>query len=430
MNSTLMRGYLERITDATVSGWVQIPRANLNEGDFPTIKIFAKGELLAFGKAITTRRDVSNENSLGLGFLLDRSKNSRLAFSAIDIVATASLNENCVTLGVPKSLEIALEVGVLNSSSKRLLIENLSTESRKFLLEALSPEQEEAYGAVNRQKLCVVTYAQDAGAWFPYFYNYYSHLVGARSIYVVTPKPQRFSDYHLGGLISAENLHYDDVARAYFMSAIASGFHAYYEWSLVCDVDEFLIPYPNSGMNFLETLKACENDIVLARGFDVLQTEDEGDFHQECSILEQRRFAVPNTALSKPYLSRTKIRYSGGYHYCQKKLDFPRPGAGFICLHLKWACEAMRNEVALAVQGTTYVNQETASYAARSVALEMRHPLSNKVALARAVALDSCAVRDFEQAYYDNLTYSYSRGLWIGKHISADFVVDFRYSGQ
>jgi hypothetical protein len=39
------------------------------------------------------------------------------------------------------------------------------------------------------------------------------------------------------------------------------------------------------------------------------------------------------------------VRYSGGHHYCQERLNFAAPGHGFITMHLKWACLRVRAQV-------------------------------------------------------------------------------------
>jgi hypothetical protein len=377
------------------------------------------------GEATTPRPDVSSESDTGLGFSLKCAREAIAPFGPGDVLATVTSNGVIAQLPLYKPAQLALELNSLSPSEGRVLLNSLDGDGRRHLSALLMAEEMAAFSGQNERGLaCVITYAQNADAWFPYFHAYYSRIVGPRALYVVTPKPQLFTNYELGGVISAANLQYDDIARAFLMSSLATGFHAYYEWSLVCDVDEFLAPYPGSGQSLLEVLAVSQGDVLITRGFDVLQTSRDADFDMSRPLLEQRRFAVPNTAICKPHLSRIPIRYSGGYHYCEKRLDFSPPGTGLVTLHLKWACRVMRNAVARAVRETVYASDDTATYASHSVAPEVEHPMVADAMLREAQPLASQAMRDFEQTYRNNLIYAPLRNLWIGNHILAPFVVD------
>lgn len=420
-----MRGCLERVTTKGASGWVQVPRDILTTEEPPVVRVLIRGAHFVEGAATAPRPDVSTESDVGLGFSLVWGREAIAPFAPADVMATVSRNEIAVPLPLYRPAQLALDLNSLSQSEGRALLRDLDQNGRKRLSELLMAEERAAFSGQNERGLaCVITYAQNSDAWFPYFYEYYSKIVGPFAIYVVTPKPSLFISYELGGVISAENLQFDDIARAYLISSLATGFQAYYKWSLVCDVDEFIAPYPGSGQSLLQVLAASQDDVLIARGFDILQTSGDADFDMSRPILEQRRFAVPNTAICKPHLSRVPIQYSSGYHYCQKRLDFPPPGAGLVTLHLKWACRVMRGAVARAVKETVYASQETAAYASDSVAPEVQHPMATDTMVRQAQPLASQAMLDFEQTYRNNLTYVPTGNLWIGKHLVAPFVVD------
>ena len=420
-----MRGCLERVTTKAASGWVQVPRDILTTKGPPVVRVLIRGEHFVEGAATAPRPDVSTESDVGLGFSLVWGREAIAPFAAADVLATVSSNGVAVPLALYRPAQLALDLNSLSPSEGRALLKNLDENGTKRLSELLMAEEKAAFSGQNERGLaCVITYAQNSDAWFPYFYEYYSKIVGPHAIYVVTPTSQSFKNYELGGIISAANLQYDDTARSYFMSSLATGFHAYYHWSLVCDVDEFIAPYPGSGQNLLEVIAASDEDVLITRGFDILQTSGDADFDMSRPILEQRRFAIPNTAICKPHLSRIPVQYSGGYHYCQKRLDFSPPGKGLVTLHLKWACRVIRGAVARAVKETVYASQETAAYASDSVAPEVQHPMATDTMVRQAQPLASQAMLDFEQTYRNNLTYVPAGNLWIGEHVVAPFVVD------
>jgi hypothetical protein len=225
-----------------------------------------RGVTFLEGAATTLRPDVSSESMSGFGFLLQNKGRAIAPFGSTDVSAWVTSNGVTTALTLSKPAQLALDITMLNPSASRSLIKNLDDDSRqRFLALLAADEKAETTGHNKRDPLCVVTYAQDAGAWFPYFYRYYSTIIGPQALYVITPKPTQFIGYQLGGLISAANLQFDNIARAYLQSALATGLHAYYEWSLVCDVDEFIMPYPGSGQGFLEALAASKEDILLSR---------------------------------------------------------------------------------------------------------------------------------------------------------------------
>lgn len=280
-----------------------------------------------------------------------------------------------------------------------------------------------AWRVTDGRKVCVISYANDSGAWFPYFYRHYVGIVGADSIFVVTPSPKAFDGFELGGLISCRNMPYDDRARARLISNIASGLQAYYEWTLVCDVDEMLIPYPCSGKTFVEMLDALPGAVSRARGFDVLQLANEDNFDLSVPIFQQRSAAIPNSAICKPHLARTPIIYSTGYHFCNRRVPFESSGLGFVTLHLKWACKEMRRSLAEIVNRTEYTDPEIERYSKRFLVDSAVHP---GLAATEGRSIEhpsSAAVIQWESAYMESLGFYGQTGMWTGEHVLAKFLV-------
>jgi hypothetical protein len=173
------------------------------------------GALFAEGRAGLPRRDVTIPNFVGLAFSLLPIGTTYDPPSVDDVKAFASLDGTTVHLKLEKSLRLSLELGSLSEPGIKALAKHFTAEQSRKLASGLTPGLLSHSSTNKRAKLCVVTYANDADAWFPYFYKHYVELVGPQGIYVVTPMPELFNQYSLGGLITASNLEYDDTARAF-----------------------------------------------------------------------------------------------------------------------------------------------------------------------------------------------------------------------
>lgn len=173
----------------------------------------------------------------------------------------------------------------------------------------------------------------------------------------------------------------------------------------------------------MQMLNSLPNEIILSRGFDVIQTESENDFVEYENIADQRSLAIPNSALCKPHISKIPISYSGGYHYCNKKLKFADSDSGFLTLHMKWACRKIRRSLAEIVEHTTYNDKIIENYSRRTVSENVSHPALELAKTRPVENINSTAVKDFELTYLNNLCYSGETGLWTGPHFVADFFI-------
>lgn len=417
-----MEGVLDVLTSSKAQGWVKVKGWNIDREIKPEIIITAGKQIIAKGLANQDRPDVEKTGGAGFGFTLK----PLVEMSAIKRPGKLNVEADYqgvkINLPVHKTIQLALKFFQLNANQQRRFVNQIAGS------EHISPFNLHPLNPIGRQpcppkKLCVISYANDAAAWFPYFFQYYSTLVGADGIYVVTPKPESFSAYALGGVITCSNMLYDDIARSKLISGLATGLQAYYEWTLVCDVDEIIVPNPARNVDFFQLLEQQAENVVVSRGIDVFQMEDEAEFRFDLPVLAQRRFGVPNIALYKPHLARVPIRYSDGYHYCNYKLSHPPSGDGFMTLHLKWACKEVRNQVGLMVEEVAYTNKNTANYSKDSLSIE-KFNLRLEAYLKKPVqTLDSPVMQAFEDKYVSNLKFSEAKQLWVGENISAPFFV-------
>jgi hypothetical protein len=409
------------------SGWIRVTNDNLENKASPLITVSIGKKIIAQGLATTSRPDIKlTENSMAFGFSLNLTDDINELKKLSDFQVIAEYKNNKANLIIYQPIALALQYFLLNSAQRSNFIGRIITDfEQASLFQVQLPSVLAAAARTNppTRKLCVLTYLNDTGAWFPYFYKYYSSLVGDTAIYVVTPKPSAFDAYKLGGIISCSDMEYDDQARSQLMSGLATGLQAYYEWTLVCDPDEIVVPHPNAQATFFELLNKESNDVIISRGFDIIQMDNEPDFSVDEPVLTQRHFAIPNMAICKPHLARKPIQYSVGYHYCNYKLDFSSVDDGFLTLHLKSACRHIRKQLSSIVLETTYAEQKSFEYASNSVSDEkydnrLKHYLNKPIE-----TINSLAMQEFEKNYTKNLMFGPHSGIWRGEHICATFLV-------
>jgi hypothetical protein len=429
MQSIKINGVLDGLTATTASGWINVTGNVDKMNSKPFITISVNGEIFAEGFATTSRPDIEKLGGLAFGFSLNLKKEISDLKSTSDFSVIAKFHDIKKPLEIYKPIELFLQFSSLASDRQLNFISRIAPQIEKLFLH-IQPSN--VLVAKNRltlpvHKLCVISYANDAGAWFPYFYKHYVALVGETGVYVVTPKPESFDSYKLGGVITCANIPFDDDARSQLISGIATGLQAYYRWTLVCDVDEIVMPNPQSGLDFFESLDMFDSqDVIVSRGFDILQMEDEEDFSFDLPVLEQRRFANPNMALCKPCLAKLPIQYSGGFHYCNYRLKLPPLKEGFITLHLKFACKNIRKEVADIVKNMNFVLEKTADYCLTSVSEQALYKRRKFYLDKNIEGINSIAMQEFEKKYTQNLVFSSARGLWIGEHLTAPFLIDLK----
>jgi hypothetical protein len=419
-----MLGRLEDLQGAVARGWVRVRRSDNPAQSAPVVTISIKGKLFAAGKATAPRPDLTSPEHEGYGFVLHAAEPLGEPISLADITASATCGTVSTDLSPTPILELATRIANLHERDLHGTLRKLDHRTRSALSTALRSGQVTSDQPVPRSgTACVVSHVNDSSAWFPYFYSHYSALVGAERIYIVTPNPASFVGYRLGGIVSAPEMLFDDTAKAHFVGNFANALRAFYRWSIVCDPDEIIVPHPLSASPFLELLERSDRDIIASRGIDVIQADDESDFDFDRPVLGQRRYGQPNMALYKPHFARVSVRYSGGYHYCDKPVDLPPITESFLTLHLKWACRRVRSDLQRIVAATAYADQRTAAYAASSADAARQHPLAQLAQQDKAYPLVSEPVERFEAKYRTSVKYITERDLWIGSLESANFLV-------
>lgn len=282
---------------------------------------------------------------------------------------------------------------------------------------------------IKKRSACVVTYANDSGGWFDVFYRHYCDQLGAgTSIYVVTPRPESFVDYVLGGVVGLSGFPYDDVARSQLFSGVSAGLMAYYEWVIVADVDELVLPHPAGPYQTIRERLANPHglrEINFSLGVDLVHHDGEPVYTASELPLAQRRYGVPNSGMCKPHVCRVSTVLDIGFHYCQQAPSIPADDSGFLMLHLKYACQRRREDVAQLVANTDYTDPLIRTYSYSSVAERLRHPMLSQVSTSDAVSFWSWDVAEFQREIERSVVYSGERDLFIGRNFAYPVVLDF-----
>lgn len=283
---------------------------------------------------------------------------------------------------------------------------------------------------IHKKTACVIAYANDSGGWFDAFLKHYSEQLGdSRLIYIVTPNPDSFFGRNLGGVVGMPGFEYDDCARSKALSGFLAGLSAYFEWVIVADVDELIFADHCNGIgsiSIVERLSQCTTETVFfSLGMDVIQAPHEESFDFKKGLLEQRKYAIPNSGMCKPNISRGTVCLDIGSHYCQYPPKLSEPNSGFVMLHLKYACQRVMLEVAKIVAATGYADDVIRDYAFSSVGVRKNHPGMVTASIEKSIHLQNWDRAAFQQRIAAHSIYDGNRDLYIGKNFTLDFLVDF-----
>lgn len=414
-----MTGCVDAVVGQTLSGWVRVAA-----GDEPVHVRLRTPQGTEETLAGIVRRDLASSPGRVFGFRLAVPPGSSIAGLADgSMTVEAACGDDRAVLTVWAPVLEAARIEGLDSRHLSTALRFASARKRLEIQRTVADHLRPWPPLRGTKRLaCVIAYANDDGAWFPYFHAYYSGVLDARSIYVITPNPDSFGAYTLGGVVSLQGFPYDDNARAQMVSRFAQGLLAFHQWTIVCDVDEIIVPDPRTGRSFTDTLGSLDGPVSFTRGFDIVQMPDEADFDFSKPVLEQRRWAVANSAMCKPHFACKPVVWSGGYHYCDHPPRFEAVGSGFLTLHLKWACAEVRRKVAAIVQNTAYSDEAMAAYSLESVQQALHPRLANGPST--CVTLRDGSLEPFEENFVTGAALDTQRGMWIGSHFLGDGIVD------
>ncbi|MCT0206135.1 hypothetical protein [Synechococcus sp. CS-1332] len=281
----------------------------------------------------------------------------------------------------------------------------------------------------DQRSLCaVITYAHGNRGWWQYFKQHYTSHVGHNTIYVVTPKPADFWHEDVAGIIGTHDSPYDESMRSNCISRLADSLRPFFQYIIVCDVDEIIVPPPVNGRTPLlsEYLSSCPStSIIWSMGIDVIGMDEDPPFDFTKGIRSQRRYGIYNSSISKPHITARSISYSGGYHYCNFSPSNPCVESSLYlhCFHLKYACSSVRNSLHADILDTDYQDSQMKDYAASTLSKDHCH-LRLATINGSPVPLGDSKLQQFHEEYLLSIKEVDDRGFFVSDFRYFDYLVD------
>jgi hypothetical protein len=171
-----------------------------------------------------------------------------------------------------------------------------------------------------------VTMVYNEPNMLPRWIGYYSKNFGAAACYVVDHGSDDSSTALLDiNVLRIPRSPMNDKKRAAFLSTFCSSLLQWYDKVIYTDVDEFLVPDPDSYSSLQEFCQRNETSVATAIGFNVQHVPDlEGPLVPNVPILRQRRWVRFNFAMCKPLITAVPITWTPGFHSSEHPTMFDR----------------------------------------------------------------------------------------------------------
>jgi hypothetical protein len=177
------------------------------------------------------------------------------------------------------------------------------------------------------ENVAVVTMSYNEPEFVPIWVKYYGSQYGNASLYIVD---------HGSDDGSTENLDHVNVVRiprspkhnkkrAKFLSEFCSSLLKWYDAVIYTDIDEFLVPDPDSYKDLKDFTDRLAVDTVTAIGLNVTHVPStDPPLDPAVHILEQRRWARFVFPMCKPLITRVPIDWTPGFHSSDQPTNFDR----------------------------------------------------------------------------------------------------------
>ncbi len=205
-----------------------------------------------------------------------------------------------------------------------------------------SVKEEKGASAAAPVRFAVLTIAHDEQELIgPFLDHYFAH--GAESVVLVdndctdatVERALRRPHVVVERLESGD---LDEELRTATFQRLREACQGKYDWVLLVDCDEFLVPR-SGGTIRQELMRRADAAVLGAVGWDVVQRPGEPPIDWAAPLLPQRGFGVPNPVYDKPVVLRPSgpERLAPGQHYLLGPAPYPAPRP-FWLLHFA-ACD-------------------------------------------------------------------------------------------
>ncbi len=165
-------------------------------------------------------------------------------------------------------------------------------------------------------KVAAVTIAYNEPDFLPIWVRHYASQVGPRHCYVIDHGSDDGSTDAIADInvVRIPRSPCDDDQQARFISTFCASLLEWYDYVVHSDVDEIVVADPGRHTSLQEYCESCQQDVVTAIGYNLVQTSEDLPIDLSRKILEQRKWMYFLGPMCKPALTRRPIVWGGGFH--------------------------------------------------------------------------------------------------------------------
>ena len=206
----------------------------------------------------------------------------------------------------------------------------------------------------SKATLAAVTMVRGDHEFLQRWVDHHAATIGRRNLYVLRHGPDAQIDRIAAGANIVNVPLCADVSgfdrrRWGMLSNFASGLTLYYNWVLVNDVDELVMPDPSTGLNLPDYLTSLFDQGLAAPVLSPFAVElvhtpasEPDPIRPDQPILSVRRNFRINSNYAKPCLIRQRVRFSVGGH--GSNVEAARLDPRLWLFHLRYADDAISTE--------------------------------------------------------------------------------------
>ncbi|MDN2580163.1 glycosyltransferase family 2 protein [Aquibium sp. ELW1220] len=171
-------------------------------------------------------------------------------------------------------------------------------------------------------RVAAITMAFNEPEFLPLWLEHYGRMVGHDNLYVVSfaDRVQRADSSRRHQLIDLPDVDFDEVKRAAMMSSLQSMLLQSYDWVVMSDADELIVPDSARYAGLADYLRAkADEPYFNVVGFNVVQDRrHEPALDARKPLLRQRSWVRFDAVYCKPLLSRVPLIWGPGFHACDR----------------------------------------------------------------------------------------------------------------
>ena len=184
-------------------------------------------------------------------------------------------------------------------------------------------------------RVAIVTMVYNERINLPIWVRHYStHCPGA-TLFVIDHGSDDGSTGNLSdvNLIPLPHTPFDDQDRADFVSDFQRALLRFYDIFIYVDCDEMLVANPGNHASLASLLATMEGELIAPIGLNVQYIIGlDKPLDLDAPVLGQRRHVTFASSFCKPIITRTPVRWSTGFHWCDR---IPAYHPDLYLFHLK-----------------------------------------------------------------------------------------------